>query len=61
MKIQDIKRGHIMFGVGFLMILANALSYLLNWDRAIAPSGIIGLVFVAVGMRMVRSEKRKSK
>jgi len=48
-------RGQIMVVVGFLMILANALNYLLSWDGNYTPLGIIGLVFVAVGLRMVRT------
>ena len=43
-----------MAGVGFLMILVNALSYLLNWEGEFVPIFIIGLVFVAVGMSWVR-------
>ncbi|MBT4174110.1 hypothetical protein HOC80_04900 [archaeon] len=53
MENKKIK-GYIMAGVGFLMILVNALSYLLNWEGEFVPIFIIGLVFVAVGMSWVR-------
>jgi len=49
--------GQVMVFVGFLMILVNVLSYLLNWSGEFVPIGIIGLVFVAVGLRMVRTGK----
>lgn len=47
-------RGYVMFGAGFFLILMNAISYATH-DSTSPAMGIIGLVFVAVGMRMVRS------
>ncbi len=42
-----------MAGVGFLMILINALGYLLGWQTDFTPLWIIGLVFVVIGMKWV--------
>ncbi len=44
-----------MAGVGFLMILVNALDYLLGWDGEFVPLMIIGLVFVVSGMNLARN------
>ncbi|MFC1786484.1 hypothetical protein ACFLY8_00390 [Halobacteriota archaeon] len=50
-----------MVGAGFVMILANALDYLLGGDGEFTPIGIIGgLVFVAIGLRMFRYAKAKN-
>ena len=54
-------RGYIIAGAGFVMIVVNALDYLLGGDREFTPIGIIGgLVFVAIGLRMFRDEKAKT-
>ncbi len=53
-------RGYVMAGAGFVMILANALDYLLRLETEFTPSGIIGLVFVVIGMGFVRNEKAKN-
>jgi len=47
-------RGYVMAGVGLLMILANALDYLLGWDTDLMPLMIIGLVMVVTGMNLSR-------
>ncbi|NNF35360.1 MAG: hypothetical protein HKN68_14715 [Saprospiraceae bacterium] len=52
-------RGYIMAGVGFILILITALSYLLNWDGQYTPLFILGIVFVAVGMNMTRKSDIK--
>jgi len=44
--------GNIVAALGFLMILANALDYLLGWGFNLVPLLIIGLVLVAVGLRL---------
>ncbi|MFC1685461.1 hypothetical protein ACFLZZ_00380 [Nanoarchaeota archaeon] len=49
-------RGQIMAGIGFVMILANALNYLLNWGKEMTPLFIIGLVFVVIGMNMTKGK-----
>jgi hypothetical protein len=46
--------GSIVSAVGFLMILANALDYLLGWNANLIPLLIIGLVLVAVGLLLSR-------
>ncbi len=42
--------GYAMLIAGFLMILANALGYLLGWSANLMPMFIIGLALVVVGM-----------
>ena len=44
--------GLLITTVGFLMVLANALDYLLGWDGNLIPLLIIGLVLVATGLGM---------
>ncbi len=53
------ERGYVMVIVGFFMIIVNALSYILNWNGEFVPLGIIGLVFVAVGLRWTRESNKK--
>jgi membrane protein implicated in regulation of membrane protease activity len=43
--------GYIMAGVGFVMILINALSYLLGWDLKSPAFTILGLVLIVIGAR----------
>ena len=49
--------GYLMAGIGLLMILANAINYLLDWGRQMTPLMIIGLVLVVTGMNMSRARK----
>ena len=46
--------GYVMVGVGFLMILVNALDYLLGWDGQFLPLMIIGLGLAVTGMNLSR-------
>jgi len=41
-----------MAGIGLLMILANALNYVLSWDSQMTPLMIIGLTLVVTGMNL---------
>ena len=43
-----------MAALGLLMILANALNYVLSWDGESTPLMIIGLVMVVTGMNLAR-------
>jgi len=45
-----------MASIGILMILANALNYVLDWDRQMTPLMIIGLVLVVTGMNLSRRQ-----
>lgn len=58
MKKQNINqtRGKIMVFIGFIMIVFNALSYILAWERDLIVLGILGLVFVGVGLRMAKGK-----
>ncbi len=44
--------GYIMAGVGFVMILINAMSYLLGWDLKSPAFTILGLVLIVIGARI---------
>ena len=46
--------GTVMSVVGFLMILANALDYLLGWQGDFTPLWMMGLVVVVIGMHISR-------
>ena len=46
--------GYIMAGAGFVMILINALSYLLGWDLKSPAFTILGLVLIVIGARTAR-------
>ena len=53
---SDTKRrkhtGNAMMFAGFMMILANALDYLLGWEANLFPLMIIGLSLVAIGANL---------
>jgi hypothetical protein len=42
--------GQLIVILGFVMILANALDYLLGWDGDLMPLLVIGLVLVVSGL-----------
>jgi len=46
--------GYVMAGVGFLMVLVNALAYVLGWNGEHTPLLIIGLVLGATGLNLTR-------
>jgi len=45
---------YIMVGIGFLMLLINALSYIFGLSLKTPIFTILGLVFVLIGLRNVR-------
>lgn len=47
--------GRVIAGLGLVMILANALGYLLAWPADLMPLLIIGLILVAVGVNLASS------
>jgi hypothetical protein len=47
-------RGIVMAGVGFLMLLVNALAYILDWDIKNVVFTVLGLVFVIIGLKLFR-------
>ena len=53
MEEQQIS-GYIMAGVGFVMILINALSYLLGWDLKSPAFTILGLVLIVIGAKTAK-------
>ena len=46
--------GYIMVVVGFVMILINALSYLLGWNLKSPAFTILGLVLIVIGAKTAR-------
>jgi hypothetical protein len=52
-KINNKTQGYVMAGIGFLMIVYNAISYITS-DNTHPALGIVGLVFVAVGMNRTK-------
>ena len=48
--------GYMMAVVGLLMILVNALDYLLDWNGEYVALLIIGLVLVVTGMNLSRKK-----
>ena len=51
--------GRLMATVGFLMIFANALDYLLGWDVKLVPLLIIGLVLIVTGLSLTTRRKQQ--
>jgi len=49
--------GYIMAIAGFILILINALDYILNWKLEMPVFGTLGIIFVAIGMKTVRKTK----
>ena len=48
--------GYFAAVVGFLMLVSNALGYLLDWPRDHTPFLIIGLVLVVTGINLAKSK-----
>jgi membrane protein implicated in regulation of membrane protease activity len=46
--------GYIMAIVGFVMILINALSYILGWNLKSPAFTILGLVLIVIGAKTAR-------
>jgi len=55
-KANNKMRGYVMTVVGFLMILFNAISYILS-DNTSPIVGILGLLFVAVGLNWTKKKE----
>jgi hypothetical protein len=52
-KIDKRKtRGVVMTGIGFLMLLANALAYIFDWNVGNTAFTVLGLVFVVIGLKI---------
>jgi hypothetical protein len=47
-------KGYIMAGSGFLLLLINALSYLLGWDIKNPGFTVLGIIFVFTGLKVAR-------
>lgn len=49
--------GIVMGVVGLLLLLLNALNYLLGWNSIDSSIGIIGIMLVVIGAGMVKSSR----
>jgi hypothetical protein len=49
--------GYIMAGIGFIFIIIGALNYIFGWKLG-APPGVMGIIFVAAGMAIVRKSSK---
>ncbi|MFH1248991.1 MAG: hypothetical protein V1660_02475 [archaeon] len=52
--------GYVMALVGFALILMNAISYVFDLDMKSSALSIIGIVFVAIGMRIIKKAKNNN-
>jgi hypothetical protein len=50
--------GYVMAGIGFLMLLVNALSYIFGWSLKTPIFTVLGLVFVLIGLKNVRKPSK---
>ena len=54
-RVIDVNiQGYIMAIIGFILLLFNALSYLLGWESRKSAFTILGLVFVLIGTKKAR-------
>jgi hypothetical protein len=49
--------GYIMFIVGFVMLLTNALGYIIDWETKTPALTVLSLVFIVIGKKIVRGPK----
>ncbi|MGY4884892.1 MAG: hypothetical protein ACP5NZ_04915 [Nanobdellota archaeon] len=54
MKKQKLS-GLVMFIIGFIILLVNAAGYIFNLNIKSPSLTVIGLVFVVIGMRIVKN------
>jgi hypothetical protein len=50
--------GYLMAVCGIILIFVTVLNYLLGWKWGIPP-GVLGIVFIAVGMSWVKKSREK--
>lgn len=46
--------GYSMAGIGFLMVFVIVLSYVFNWDNISPAFAVMGIIFIATGLRIAR-------
>jgi hypothetical protein len=49
--------GYVMAITGFVLILINALDYIFNWGLETPIFGMLGIIFIAIGMKNVRKSR----
>ncbi|MDD1666486.1 MAG: hypothetical protein LUQ23_03010, partial [Methanomicrobiales archaeon] len=50
--------GFAMAGLGFALLLFNALGYLFRWDTRSPAASIFGILFLGAGLSLVRTSRR---
>ncbi|MCX6764702.1 MAG: hypothetical protein NTU58_03340 [Candidatus Nealsonbacteria bacterium] len=50
--------GYIMTIIGFAMILTNAIGYIFRLDIKSSAFGVMGIVFVLIGLKIARKEQK---
>ncbi|MDD1670213.1 MAG: hypothetical protein LUQ67_02705 [Methanomicrobiales archaeon] len=48
-----------MAGLGFALLLFNALGYLFRWDTRSPAASIFGILFLGAGLSLVRTSRRE--
>lgn len=54
-------RGYAMAGIGFVMILGSAASYLFGWDFKSPAFSALGIIFVLIGLKTGRDNSNSKK
>lgn len=54
--LSDKLKGILMAALGFVLVIINAMSYLLDWEVKSPVSSIIGLVLVTIGLKRARMQ-----
>ena len=55
---KSLISGYVMAIIGFLLILYNALNYIFGWNAGSTPLSVMGIVFVVVGMGIVKKSRQ---
>jgi dipeptide/tripeptide permease len=55
---KSIIPGYVMVIIGFFLILYNALNYIFGWNEGSTPLFVIGIVFLVVGMGIVKKSRQ---
>jgi hypothetical protein len=54
-------KAYIFVGTGFFMVLINIMSFIMDWETKFIPIGVIGIAFIAIGVKRVKRETSDQK
>jgi hypothetical protein len=54
---MKITKGHVMAAIGAVLILLNVLDLIFRWETNFITLGIIGIVFLIVGINFIKKKK----